>query len=359
MKRKTKFRELLLKWHHEKNKRIMPWKGEKNPYKVWLSEIILQQTRVEQGWNYYNKFVEQYPTITHLSNAKDEAVFKLWEGLGYYSRCKNLLHTARMIDEKFAGNFPSDYNTILSLKGIGSYTASAIASFCFDLPYAVVDGNVLRILARYFGIDLPVDSTEGKKNFAKLAQECLDKNNPGEYNQSIMDFGATVCKPVPLCKICLLNKTCIAFNKNKIHLLPVKQKTIIKKERWFSYFIFSFNNKIFVQQRTAKDIWQNLHEFYLEETTANPEWNIEKIKNRLLQQLHISDIKNISIIAAKKQILTHQIIRGYFIYVELNHQPALNFKSGSWLTNEEIASKAFPKFIHQFTNSKTLQTQVL
>src|ERR1700739_2983140 len=149
MKNKKVFRNTLMKWHREENKRIMPWKGEKDPYKVWLSEIILQQTRVEQGWNYYEKFIKAYPTITQLANAKDETVFKLWEGLGYYSRCKNLLHTARIVDEKYQGKFPSDYNSILSLKGIGNYTASAIASFCFDLPYAVVDGNVLRVLSRY------------------------------------------------------------------------------------------------------------------------------------------------------------------------------------------------------------------
>ena len=157
-----------MKWHTEDNKRMMPWKGEKDPYKVWLSEIILQQTRVEQGWSYYEKFVQQYSTIQQLATAKDEDVFKLWEGLGYYSRCKNLLHTARLINEKYNAVFPSDYNTILSLKGIGNYTASAIASFCFDLPRAVVDGNVLRILSRYFGIEIPVDTTEGKKKFNEL-----------------------------------------------------------------------------------------------------------------------------------------------------------------------------------------------
>ncbi len=326
----------------------MPWKGEKDPYKVWLSEIILQQTRVEQGWSYYEKFIQAYPSITHLAKAKDEEVFKLWEGLGYYSRCKNLLHTARTINEKYSGNFPSDYNTILSLKGIGAYTASAIVSFCFDLPYAVVDGNVLRVLSRYFGIDLPTDSTEGKKIFTQLAQECLDKDQPAAYNQSIMDFGATICKPAPLCNVCCLNKTCIAFNKNKIDLLPVKQKMIIKKERWFSYFIFSFGGKKFVEQRTAKDIWQNLYEFYLEETTANPEWNFEKIKEWLCKKLNITSTRNINIFPARKQLLTHQTIQGYFVCVELNSEPDLNSKTGLWLSDAEINTLAFPRFIHQF-----------
>ncbi|MEP6682771.1 MAG: A/G-specific adenine glycosylase [Parafilimonas sp.] len=359
MKNKTLFRNLLLKWHHEENKRMMPWKGEKDPYKVWLSEIILQQTRVEQGWSYYEKFITAYPTITQLARAKDETVFKLWEGLGYYTRCKNLLHTARFINENYAGKFPSDYNTILGLKGIGSYTASAIASFCFDLSHAVVDGNVLRILSRYFGIELPVDSTEGKSFFNQLAKECLDKNEPAEYNQSIMDFGATICKPAPLCNVCVMNKTCIAFKQNKINVLPVKIKKLNKKERWFSYFIFSFNKKTFVQQRTAKDIWQNLHEFYLEETGGNPEWNIKKIKDFLSKKLYITNTKNINIITAKKQMLTHQIIQGYFIAVELNSVPATLTLKGEWLNKKAIQLKAFPQFINQFNNQQVLQLQIL
>ena len=360
MKNKKQFRELLLKWNRKENKRTMPWKGEKDAYKVWLSEIILQQTRVEQGWNYYERFIQQYPTISALANAKDEAVFKLWEGLGYYSRCKNLLHTARTVNEKHAGNFPAEYDVILKLKGIGAYTASAIASFCFDLPYAVVDGNVLRVLSRYFGIDMPVDSTEGKHFFSRLAQECLDKTQPGEYNQSIMDFGATVCKPAALCNQCTMRTTCTAFNSGNVSLLPVKQKSIIKKERWFSYFIFSFGDKKFVQQRTAKDIWQNLHEFYLEETTVNPEWDIKKISTWLKTHFNIEKVKNIYIIAAKKQTLTHQFIHGYFICVDLFTIPAkLQDTTGYWLTDDEIKLKAFPRFIHQVTQKKAIQVQVL
>jgi A/G-specific adenine glycosylase len=355
MKNKTLFRNLLLKWHREENKRAMPWKGEKDPYKVWLSEIILQQTRVEQGWSYYENFVNAYPTVTELASAKDETVFKLWEGLGYYTRCKNLLHTARFISEKYDGKFPSDYSSILSLKGIGAYTASAIASFCFDLPHAVVDGNVLRVLSRYFGVGLAVDSAEGKNFFNALAQECLDKNEPAEYNQSIMDFGATICKPAPVCDVCVLNKTCMAFKQNKIDVLPVKIKRLNKRQRWFSYFIFSFNKKIFVQQRTAKDIWQNLHEFYLEETDGNPEWHNQKIRDFLLKKLNINNAKSISIISAKKQMLTHQIIQGYFISVELNCLPDSFTLTGEWLNKTAIQSKAFPQFINQFNNQKALQ----
>jgi A/G-specific adenine glycosylase len=360
MKNKKLFREILMKWHRKENKREMPWKGEKDPYKVWLSEIILQQTRVEQGWAYYEKFIKKYPAIMQLAGAKDEDVFKSWEGLGYYTRCKNLLYTARLIREKYAGEFPSDYNSILSLKGVGAYTASAIASFCFNLPHAVVDGNVLRVLSRYFGIDIPVDTTEGKHYFTRLANLCLDKNNPGEYNQSIMDFGATVCKPLPLCEICPLKITCIAFNKNKIDLLPVKQEKPAKKERWFSYFIFNHNKKKFVRQRTAKDIWQNLHEFFLIETTNDPEWNEQKIKKCLVSELFIKDFTAINIITAKPQTLTHQQLFGYFIIVELNMQPEI-FKNmpGEWLSQNQIKAKAFPRFINQYLSATNALPQGL
>ena len=360
MKNKKLFKEALMRWHRKENKRMMPWKGEKEPYKVWLSEIILQQTRVEQGWSYYEKFVTAYPAITDLANAKDEDVFKLWEGLGYYTRCKNLLHTARCINEKYAGQFPSDYNSILNLKGIGAYTASAIASFCFNLPYAVVDGNVLRVLSRYFGVDIPVDTSEGKNYFTHLANLCLDKKEPGEYNQSIMDFGATICKPAPLCNICPLRISCVAFNKNKISILPVKLKKPRKRERWFSYFIFIYNEKKFVRQRSAKDIWQNLYEFYLFESVADPVWNNQKIKKYLLTDLNIKEFKSTNIIKAQPQTLTHQQLFGYFIVVKLNGNPASFEKlNGEWLSQNEIKAKAFPRFLHQYISAKNALPQVL
>ncbi len=360
MKNQKLFRETLMKWHRKENKRTMPWKGEKDPYKVWLSEIILQQTRVEQGWGYYEKFIQKYPTIIQLANAKDEDIFKLWEGLGYYTRCRNLIYTARFIEEKYAGKFPSDYNSILQLKGVGAYTASAVASFCFNLPHAVVDGNVLRILSRYFGIEIPVDTTEGKNYFTQLANICLNKKESGEYNQSIMDFGATVCKPVPLCEVCALKITCIAFNKNKTDVLPVKLKKPKKKERWFTYFIFIQNKKKFVQQRTAKDIWQNLYEFYLVETATDPEWNKQKIKKQLSSELSIKGFTTLNIIKAKPQTLTHQQLFGYFIVVELDCIPSsLKNLNGEWLSQKEINAKAFPRFMHQYLSAKTALSQVL
>ena len=222
---KRNFPAILLRWNNKKNTRQMPWKGEKDPYKIWLSEIILQQTRVEQGLGYYHKFVQEFSTIKKLAAAPENKVYKLWEGLGYYSRCKNLIESARFISKELNGVFPDAYDKILNLKGVGTYTASAIASFAYNLNYAVVDGNVYRVLARIFGIKKAIDTTEGKIFFTKLADELLDKKQPGIYNQAIMDFGAIVCKPVnPQCKDCAFKKYCYAFQKDEISVLPVKEK---------------------------------------------------------------------------------------------------------------------------------------
>ena len=238
-----------MEWHKKHNKRPMPWKGEKDPYKIWLSEIILQQTRVLQGLAYYNRFVTKYPTVMHLAKAKDEEVYKLWEGLGYYSRCKNLLATARIITEN-GGMFPQKYNDVLALKGVGTYTAAAIVSFAYNQPYAVVDGNVNRILARCFGITIAIDSTKGKKTIATLANELLDKKQPGKFNQAMMDFGATICKPrQPLCNECILQANCFAFKHNQTSLLPKKEKKITIKKRWMHYLLAEYKNSWLIRKR--------------------------------------------------------------------------------------------------------------
>ncbi|MGL6267505.1 MAG: A/G-specific adenine glycosylase, partial [Chitinophagaceae bacterium] len=215
-------------WHKVKNTRQMPWKGEKDPYKIWLSEIILQQTRVEQGWDYYNRFIDAFPSVNDLANAPDQVVFKLWEGLGYYARCRNLLHTARTISTEYKGSFPETYDEIITLKGIGPYTAAAISSFAFGLPYAVVDGNVLRVLSRVFGIQDPIDGKKGKDALTDMAEKLLDKKSPGLYNQAIMDFGAVICKPaLPLCDTCPVQRVCVAHKKRLVDKLPVKSQKIV------------------------------------------------------------------------------------------------------------------------------------
>src|SRR5579872_3703919 len=254
--KKALFSDILLKWHKRKNDRKMPWKGEKNPYRIWLSEVILQQTRVDQGWAYYEKFLDEFPTVHHLAIAPEQKVFKLWEGLGYYNRCRNLIATAKKIDAEYNGEFPTTYEEILALKGIGPYTAAAIASLAFGLPHAVVDGNVTRVLSRYYGEFTPIDSTAGKKFYAELAAELLNKEQADIYNQAIMDFGATICLPRnPLCLSCMQRTACQAQQNGWTTQLPVKEKSVSKKQRWLYYFLVETpDGKAYIRQRTAKDI---------------------------------------------------------------------------------------------------------
>ena len=342
---------LLMDWHLNINNREMPWKGEKDPYKIWLSEVILQQTRVDQGMAYYEKFVLNFPTVNDLAVAKDEDVFKLWEGLGYYNRCKNLLYTARFIVNSLAGKFPDKYEDILALKGVGPYTAAAIASFAFNKPFAVVDGNVFRVLSRLFAIATPIDSNEGKQQFATLAQEILDKDNPALYNQAIMDFGATVCMPVnPQCNSCQLQTVCKAYLEGVVNRLPIKEKILLKKNRWFYYFIIQHNNEVLVEKRIAKDIWENLFEFYLLESGEQMDWEESSVKEWLNQQLGVEKAEVISISSTQKQQLTHQQIRGQFISVKIDAIPN-NLKHHQWLPTADLGKLAFPKFINQFLES--------
>ncbi|NNV57083.1 A/G-specific adenine glycosylase [Limnovirga soli] len=353
MIRDKSFTSILMQWDKNENHRKMPWKGEKDPYKVWVSEIILQQTRVEQGWMYYERFLIQFPDLISLAKAKDDDVFKLWEGLGYYSRCKNLIHTARYIYDNYEGKFPENYEDILSLKGIGPYTAAAIVSFCFNKPYAVLDGNVFRVLSRISGNSIPIDSAEGKIWYTKLADKLLDKILPGKYNQAIMDFGATICKPMlPLCAACPANNICVAYDKTMVNILPVKEKVLKKRIRWFSYFIIKAEGKVLVRKRTENDIWQNLFEYFLIETPANPEWDFSAISTLFKTQLGINHLTISNISVAKPQQLTHQLIKGYFVHLEFSSMPeVLKSKNAMWLTDTAVSNLPFPKFINEYFSS--------
>jgi len=346
------FTRELMKWNLNRNTRSMPWKGEKDPYKIWLSEIILQQTRVEQGKAYYERFVKAFPTVQQLAKAPEEKVFKLWEGLGYYTRCKNLIATAAFIAKEKKGKFPDDYESILSLKGIGPYTAAAIASFAFNLPYAVIDGNVFRVLSRYFGIATPIDSGDGKKLYTLLAQELLDKHYAGQYNQAIMDLGAVICKPQqPLCGECPQKNDCQALKHGTIKQLPVKEKQLIKKTRWFYYFIVHINDTVLVQKRTGKDIWENLYEYVLHEAEGllEPgEKNLKSIVKKLLGK-QAFQIKSIS--AIFRQQLTHQTIIGQFIEIETGTRPPA-LKNYEAVKKAGIRNYAFPKFITGYIDQK-------
>jgi len=342
--KKNKFPSLLLKWNREKNSRTMPWKGEKDPYKIWLSEIILQQTRVEQGLHYYKRFIKTFPDVNKLAKAPDQKVMKMWEGLGYYSRCRNLLSTARVIAKDWKGKFPDSYDEIKKLKGVGSYTASAISSFAFNLPHAVVDGNVYRVLSRFFGIKTAVDTTEGKKYFNTLAQELLDKKQPGIYNQAIMDFGAVICKPVsPECKQCYLKKQCHAFINDAINEFPVKEKKITIRKRWFYYLVPEYKNEILIQQRMGKDIWLHLYEFPLiEEKKKLPDSQIKKLTER------IGVVSNDLIISPlHTQQLSHQKIHAFFIRVNVKQKPTLS-QNGIWIRYNQLKRFAFPGIVRSF-----------
>lgn len=345
---KTTFTKGLLLWNQEQNTRQMPWKGEKDPYRIWISEIILQQTRVEQGLAYYNNFIRTFPTVQQLAKAPDEKVFKCWEGLGYYSRCRNLLATARTIVKERNGQFPDTYEEILALKGVGPYTAAAISSFAFQLPHAVVDGNVFRVLSRFFGIDTATDSTTGKKLFTTLAQELLEHRQPGIYNQAIMDFGAVICKPAaPLCSTCKLQKKCVAYQLNKVDMLPVKQKKTAVRERWFNYFVIVCKDEVAIQQRTEKDIWQDLYEFPVLET------NSEAKPATLLKQAAFKKWQGQSIVTRSgkavkaKQLLSHQRVHGQFICLELDRKPAAD-KKWQWVKKKKLSMYSFPGLINQY-----------
>ncbi len=348
------FTRLLMHWHRSENTRQMPWKGIKDPYKIWLSEIILQQTRVEQGWTYYERFIKKYPKIADLAKANDGEVFKLWEGLGYYNRCKNLLETARKIVAEYQGKFPDSYEDLLTLKGVGPYTAAAIASFAFQLPYAVVDGNVYRVLARYFAVQLPIDSSEGKKYFQQLAERALDQTDPAGFNQAIMDFGATICKPfAPTCIECPLQQHCRAFKESTVNHLPVKEKRLTKKKRNFNYFIFEFKKKFLIQKRTGKDIWENLYEFYLLESDESINWDQLAILDFLSAQLgiHGAIVKDQS--ALFTQQLTHQQIKARFIPIELLEMPN-SLQKLDWYQKSKIAALPFPKIINEWLSKTQL-----
>lgn len=338
------FGDRLLKWY-QANKRDLPWRHTRDPYKIWLSEVILQQTQVVQGLNYYNRFVQTFPTVKQLAAANEDTVLKMWQGLGYYSRARNLHATSKTISTLYKGVFPKTFEEIRSLKGIGNYTASAISSMAYDLPYAVVDGNVYRVLSRVFGIRTPINSTAGIKQFQELANEVLIKKDPGLYNQAIMEFGAKYCKPVnPDCENCILNDKCIAFSQNKVKQLPVKLKKTKIRNRYFNYFVITDkNNKVIVHQRTHKDIWQGLFELLLIETTKETSLR-SLLKNKELKafgnKIIVEDVHK-----AYKHILSHQHLHAHF-YV-LKYQGNFSKKQQT-VALKDLKKLAWPRLIDKF-----------
>ena len=323
------FTATLLQWF-KNNGRSLPWRETNDAYAIWLSEVILQQTRIVQGMSYWERFMAQWPTVNDLAAATEDEVLKAWQGLGYYSRARNLHTAAQQVVE--LGGFPQTFKELKTLKGVGDYTAAAIASIAFGEPIAVVDGNVYRVLSRYFGIDTPIDSTEGKKGFQALAQSLLPINEPADYNEAIMDFGATQCTPnSPHCSACPLCETCVAFREQRINELPVKSKKVKQRERHFTYIYIEYEGKIAIHQRGAGDIWQGLWEFPQEEHLTSSEDSAWKTEAQLLQK-------------GVKHILTHQILLADIYLWRPKNRPQLPSEF-IWIEKQDLENYALPRLI--------------
>ena len=336
------FHLLIVDWYKQ-NKRDLPWRNTNNPYKIWLSEIILQQTRVDQGLAYYERFVNQFPNITDLANASEQEVLKLWQGLGYYSRARNLHASAKIIVNNYEGIFPQSYDTIIKLKGIGPYTAAAIASFAFNESKAVLDGNVYRVLSRIFDIEIPIDSSQGMRFFNELAQSLIPQIDPATYNQAIMEFGALKCVPQnPTCETCPFNDRCLSLERKSVMQRPVKTVKIKIKKRYFNYLIYKHEEDIIIQQRKIKDIWQHLFEFPLIETETS----------RVLDKNELGNLTPIFVSEEIKHILSHQHI--YARFYHFNAIPKQLSKDWIKIKLNELHHFPFPKLIENYIQNFTL-----
>ena len=338
------FTNLLIEWYLQ-NKRDLPWRNTTNPYPIWLSEIILQQTRVAQGMPYFYAFLESFPTVKELAIADEQQVLKLWQGLGYYSRARNLHQTAQYIANELDGVFPNSYAGLIQLKGIGEYTAAAIASFAYNEPVPVVDGNVFRVVSRYFGIESDINTGKTKKEFTALAAELLPKEQPALFNQAIMEFGAMHCTPKnPDCENCIFNSSCVALQKGLVGQLPFKSKKIKIRKRYFNYIVLQDkkgNTKI--QQRTDKGIWHNLYEFPLFETTQ--EEGFETIAPLIKNDTDFGD-SVVSIQEANPISLIHKLSHQH-LYIKF-WKVTVNNTLTDGVNPEQLRTFPFPIVIHNF-----------
>ena len=343
------FQSEIVNWYL-KNKRDLPWRRTEDAYIIWLSEVILQQTRVEQGLPYFNRFLENYPTVLDFASATETQILKLWQGLGYYSRGRNMLFTAMQVRDQHNGEFPTNYEALIKLKGIGEYTAAAIASFSANERKAVLDGNVFRLLSRYFGIAEPINSTSGKKQFAALAQDLIEDQEPAVYNQAIMEFGALQCKPKsPNCSVCPLESGCMARQQDQVNVWPVKLNKLKKRTRHFNYFLVVEGDRILVKKRNAGDIWQELYDFPLIET----EGNYQEEQGRFSEYVESTFGKacKIAALSRQKHLLTHQTI--YVEFFGLDNY-IINFNQDAeikWVSFEEFNELPQPKVITNFMNT--------
>lgn len=343
----------ILTWYKH-NKRDLPWRGISDPYKVWISEIILQQTRIDQGISYYYNFIKRFPNIESLASATEDEVLKIWQGLGYYSRARNLFFGAKQILNNFNGIFPDQSKNLKKIKGIGEYTAAAISSIVYNEKIAAIDGNVYRVLSRCFGIETPIDTTEGQKQFKILANQLIDQKNPGDFNQAVMEFGALHCKPKnPDCTSCIFKNECQAFLTNTINVLPVKSKKTKQRNRYFNYLVINHNNSLIFKKRTKNDIWKNLFDFPLIETTKKT--SIEKL-SKSTQWNKMFNSQEISLNKVSKEylhILTHQRIYVRFIHISLKSEKILPSDFIS-IDKKNTFELAVPKIIEKYMSENIL-----
>jgi A/G-specific adenine glycosylase len=353
------FKKLLSNWYRQ-NKRDLPWRNSNNPYYIWVSEIILQQTRVAQGIGYYNRFIESFPTVFDLAKAEEDDVLKVWQGLGYYSRARNMQTAAKMIVQDYNGDMPKDYDKLIKVKGIGPYSAGAIASFAFKLPTPAIDGNVYRVISRVFGVFSSPYTAAGKKEFQDIVFDLMDKDHPDVFNQGLLDFGALQCVPRnPKCINCPFSQYCYAYRNNVIDSLPVKGKKIDVRDRYFNYLLIRYNNYTFISKRGGNDIWQSLYEFPLIETsrvmeindlTEREEWNL-LFYNLQPQVVYYSPIV--------KHLLSHQNIFTRFIVVEIK-STSENLRNGyKQVLTSEIDNYSVPRVIDSFLAAEPAEVYFL
>lgn len=345
------FVQTLLNWY-EQHKRDLPWRAEPDPYRIWLSEVILQQTRVDQGLDYYYRFCTHFPTVTDLADASEEEVLKLWQGLGYYSRARNLHYTARQIAVEFKGEFPDTYSQLLSLKGIGPYTAAAIASMAFNRQHAVVDGNVYRVLSRYFGIDDPIDESKGKKHFAELAESLIPSANPGTWNQALMEFGALFCVPRnPDCAACPLHLSCEARKSNRVHALPVKARKTLVKNKQIWYLIIRCGDQILVHHRANQGIWKNLWDFPHCESVET-EIVFQTAMQSIAEQFDLGaiELKGLKETAVLDHVLSHRKLQVHFMEASTDKVFQLAHPNLKWVNSSGLAALPVPRLIDKYLN---------
>ncbi len=336
------------------NKRDLPLRKTTDPYKIWVSEIILQQTRIINGIGYYKRFVETFPTIKIMAQAEENQVLKIWQGLGYYSRARNLHSSAKYINDNLNGKFPEDYNDIIQLKGVGPYTAAAIASIAFDLPYPAVDANIYRVFSRYFGISTPIDSEKGKKEFYKVAKNIMPEKNAGMHNQALMEFGALQCTPkLPRCSNCPVSNLCFAAKNKSTGLYPVKSKKSKQTNRFFYYYFIKNDDFIYIEKRIKNDIWKNMYQFPLFE--SDKKLSIKEIISNLKITFN-SDCKvNVKTMSTlKKHVLSHQIIFARFVHIKIEDVNCLD-KNFIRVNKKDIFTFAVPRLIEQFIEELNLR----